>query len=103
MKRNQWFIILGLVLSFVFNVGFAKDDGTKLERVEIVELDIDAMTLVVADMTFWVDEKTKIEDNNSNHISFSDLEVGDRVELWYDESQSNDDGFAYASKIELDN
>ena len=103
MKKHQWFIILGLLFLVGFNLGFAKDDRAKLERVEITVLDVDAMTLGVADMNFWVDAKTKIEDNSSNIISFSGLNVGDTIELWYDESKSNDTGFVYVTKIELEN
>ena len=102
MKRHQWFVVLGLVFSLLVHLGFAKEDGAKLERVAITQLDVEAMTLTVADMTFWVDTKTKIEDSNSNPISLSNLSVGDNIEIWYDESRSNDDGFSYASKIELE-
>jgi hypothetical protein len=104
MKRHQWVKMIGLVFFVMLSWGLAKDkdNGTKLEGVEITQLDANAMTLTVADMTFWVDAKTKIEDSNSNHISFSDLAVGDRVELWYDELQTNDDGFSYATKIEIE-
>jgi hypothetical protein len=52
-------------------------------------------------MTFWIDAKTKIEDANSVHISLSDLEPADFVDLEYNPSQINAYGFVYASKIEL--
>jgi hypothetical protein len=102
MKKNQWFIILGLLFSIMFNVGFAKDENPKIENVEILELDPEAMTLSIEAMTFWIDAKTKIEDSGSNHINFSDLQVGDIIEIWYDDLQSNDAGFSYASKIEIE-
>ena len=57
MKKQQWLILAVFVFSFTLNVGFANDDGAKLERVEITVLDVEAMTLGVADMNFWVDAK----------------------------------------------
>jgi Domain of unknown function (DUF5666) len=102
MKKNSWIRIIGLVIFVFVSWGFAGDDNPKLENVEITELDVEALTLTVADMNFWVNAKTKIEDNNSHYISFSDLSVGATIEIWYDESQSNDEGFVYASKIEID-
>jgi hypothetical protein len=66
---------------------------------EIIQLDTDTMVLTVTDMTFWADAKTKIEDNNSVHISFGDLEVRDWVELEYNPSQVNAEGFIYASVL----
>jgi Domain of unknown function (DUF5666) len=101
MNRYSWLKGISLIFFVVLSWGLAKDNGPKLEDVTILSLDTKAMTLTVADMTFWVDTKTKIEDNNSNHISFSDLSVGAEIELWYDELQSNADGFSYASKIEV--
>jgi hypothetical protein len=86
---------------FGSKLGLAKDDTPKLKG-QISVINHEAMLLEIADMSFWIDAKTKIEDSNSNHISFSDLDVGDTVELWYNDSQTNDDGFSYASKIETD-
>jgi Domain of unknown function (DUF5666) len=103
MKKNSWIKVIALVLFVFVSWGFAGDDNPKLENVEIQGLDLEAMTLTVNDMNFWVDAKTKMEDNNSNSITLSDFSVGDSIEIWYDESQKNDDGFIYASKIEFDN
>ncbi len=102
MKKHQWVIALGLVVSLFFNIGSAGDDNPKLERVVITALDTEALTLVVADTSFWVNAKTKMEDTNSNSITLSDFNVGDVIEIWYDELQRNEAGFAYASKIEID-
>jgi Domain of unknown function (DUF5666) len=103
MKKNCWIKVIGLVFFVLASWGFAGDDNPKLENVIIQELDAEAMTLTVNDMNFWVDAKTKMEDDDSNPISLSDFSVGDTIEIWYNDSQTNDDGFIYASKIEFDN
>jgi hypothetical protein len=99
MKTNQWLKIMSVVFFISLNWVSAKDDEPKLEG-EILSLDVNALTITIADTTFWVDAKTKIEDANSVHISFSILEPGDFVELEYVPSQLNSQGFVYASKIE---
>lgn len=100
MKIKQWLKIMSVLVFVAFNWVSAKDDEPKLEG-EIIRLDVNALTITIADMTFWVDAKTKIEDNNSVHINLSDLEPSDFVELEYTPSQINAEGFVYASKIEL--
>ena len=103
MKKYQWVKVIGLVFFVFASWGLAGDDNPKLENVVIQELDAEAMTLRVNEMNFWVDAKTKMEDNNSNSIRLSDFSVGDKIEVWFDDAQKNDDGFSYASKIEIDN
>ncbi len=100
MKNILW---ISLLLLSVSSWAGAKDENPKLENVYILSLDVEAMTLSIEGMDFWVDAQTKIEDENSNNISLSDLSVGDRIEIWFDRSNLNDAGFSYASKIEIDN
>ena len=102
MKKTMKLLSMALVLLSVFSWGTAKDENPKLENVYILSLDLEVMTLSIEGMDFWVDVQTKIEDENSNKISLSDLSVGDKIEIWFDRSNLNDAGFFYASKIEID-
>jgi hypothetical protein len=102
MKKSSWIKVISLLLFVFVSWGVAGDDNPKLENVTIQVLDLAAMTLTVNDMNFWVDAKTKMEDDNSNSITLSDFSVGNSIEIWYDETQKNDDGFIYTSKIEID-
>jgi hypothetical protein len=90
-------VILLISLSFIW--GVAKDDALKVKG-EIISVKVEARTLQIADTGFWVDTRTKIEDNYSNPLAFSDLESGNSVELEYT-SQTNDAGFHYTTKIEV--
>jgi hypothetical protein len=99
MKTKQWLKIMSVVVLVALGWVSAKDDEPKLKG-EILRLDVNALTITIADMTFWIDTKTKIEDADSVHIRFSGLEPGDFVELEYVPSQLNSQGFVYASKIE---
>jgi hypothetical protein len=100
MKPDQLLKVTSTLFLVAFSWVSAKDDALKLKG-EIISLSVNARTVRVADMTFWIDAKTKIEDANSIHLSFSDLEPGDFVELEYNPPQINLEGFGYASKIEL--
>jgi hypothetical protein len=100
MKMKQWLKIMSFVGLVALGWASAKDDEPKLKG-EILQLDVNALTITIADMTFWIDARTKIEDANSVHISFDVLEPGDFVELEYVPSRQNTQGFVYASKIEL--
>ena len=102
MKKIMWLSIIGLAFLGVFSLAGAKDENPKLEKIYILSLDTEAMTLSIEGMDFWVDAQTKIEDEASNKISLSDLSVGDKIEIWFDRSNLNDAGFIYASKIEID-
>lgn len=51
MKSNQWLYMIGIILFVVLNWVSAKDDGPKIKG-EIVSLDVDALILTIADMTF---------------------------------------------------
>ncbi len=65
---------------------------------------IDALTettITVSGTRFWVDGSTKVE-RNDRHIAFSDLQLGDWVELKFNSAKQNDAGLAYATKIEIE-
>jgi hypothetical protein len=99
MKRHPWGILMSVVALLALTVASAKDDEPKIEGI-ITDLDSGALILTIADKTFWVDAKTKIENSNSVHIRFNSLEPGDFVELEYDPAQLNAKGYSYALKIE---
>jgi hypothetical protein len=93
-------VLIGLVLSLMFQVGLAKDNPYKLKG-QITIIDHTAMVLEVAQMRFFIDTKTKLEDINSVHINFDKFQVGTWIELEYQPAQTHPEGFIYASKIEI--
>lgn len=65
---------------------------------------IDALTettITISGTSFWVDASTKVE-RNDRHIAFSDLQLGDWVELKFNSAKKNDAALAYATKIEIE-
>ena len=68
---------------------------------QIEAIDPDAMTLTVAGMSFYADDATIVkEDDPDRPIAFTDLAVGDWVEVKYDATAQNEAGAYYAVKIE---
>ncbi|MCA9837144.1 MAG: hypothetical protein KC422_09515 [Trueperaceae bacterium] len=65
----------------------------------IEAIDLGKLTVTVAGSSFWIDENTKLEKNDA-HVSLSDFAVGDWVEIKADSTRSNDQGFAYVTKME---
>ena len=67
----------------------------------IEAIDPDAMTLTVAGMSFFADDATIVkEDDPDRPIAFTDLAVGDWVEVKYDATAQDEAGAYYAVKIE---
>ena len=72
------------------------DDDLEFEgRIQSIGAD----SLVVNAITVYVDGNTRVEDDDDNPIAFSDLQVGDRVEI---HAVLRADGSYYAREIELD-
>lgn len=63
-------------------------------------VDTAALTLQVGNQTFWADANTLIKWNDAQG-QFSDLRVGDWVEVKFDTGRANSAGQAYAVKIEV--
>ncbi|NIR63832.1 MAG: hypothetical protein GWN00_02365, partial [Aliifodinibius sp.] len=68
-------------------------------EVEGVIQDIGSDSLIVMGVIFFVDANTEIRDSHGNPISFSDLQVGDFVEV---EADLQPDGTYLATRIELE-
>ncbi len=67
----------------------------------IEAIDLETMTLTVAGMDFYANEYTILkEDDPDRPIVFTDLAVGDWVEVKYDATAQNEAGAYYAVKIE---
>ncbi len=99
MSVKKW-VLLSFLLMAILSFALAKDKVTKLKG-QIELIDHEEMILKVADRGFWLDDESKLEDMNSTHISFDAFEVGTWIELEYDLSKTNTDGFIYASKLEI--
>ena len=75
-------------------------DGELKGAVESV--DYDAMLITVGGQTFWADAMTIVkQDDPDAPLTFGDLQVGDWVEVKFDSTNTNADGYAYAAKIEV--
>lgn len=61
-------------------------------------MEIGESRIVVANVEFLVNEQTVIEDDNGNHITLSDLEVGMFVKI---EGRRQEDGTLLATEIEI--
>jgi Domain of unknown function (DUF5666) len=74
-------------------------DGAQRKGV-VDAIDGAAMTFTVAGVSFWVDSATVVE-NQTSHIAFADIQVGNSVEVKFDAAKPNADGSSYATKIEI--
>jgi hypothetical protein len=77
-----------------------EDNDSPNRKGTVEAMDSAAMTLTVSGISYWADAATIVE-NESSHITFADLKVGDFVEVKYDSTKLNDAGHSYASKIEI--
>ncbi len=84
-------LLLGVLL--LVPLAARADDIEAKGTIEAIGTD----SLVVQGMTFWVNDQTRIKDDNGMSLQMSDLAVGDYVEV---EGYQHSDGKVYARKIE---
>lgn len=77
--------------------GSGRADSRGKGPIEAIDLSTDIVT--IAGSSYWTDANTKFEKNDS-HVSLADFAVGDWVEIKADSTRSNDQGLAYATKME---
>ncbi|MGH1364126.1 MAG: DUF5666 domain-containing protein [Calditrichia bacterium] len=74
------------------------NNSTEIEITAQIE-DIFGDSLIVGGITFFIDANTRIEDDDDNPISFSDLQIGMLVEI---EGYVKQDGTIRAKEIEIE-